>query len=89
MTEEAQRELATLNQQLIKVSTLEIPGVVMLGLGLQAKFSEGAEPLLPMLNNPAIVNGFLVAGTAIVLWAVTRILGIFKRRADVLAGRQD
>lgn len=80
MTNQHSDEIKALQREMIKVSILEAPGSVLLGLGLYARFGADGEPFLPILADESVVMGMLVAGGAIVLWGSLRFVMIGKRR---------
>ena len=79
-------ELKELQQETIKTTMLDIPGGMMVGLALYAKFGSNGEPFHPALNNQSVVMGLFIVGGAIMLWCSSRILSISKRRRELEGG---
>ena len=57
-------ELKTIEQKLLRLAILDVPGSLMAGLGVYAKFSDDPGSLLPFLANPDTANYLLAFGLA-------------------------
>lgn len=72
MHQEAEKASQSINKQILKLQLLEMPAMLILGLGLYAKFSDG-NAFHPLLNKPAIANGFIILGGLLVLWCTYQV----------------
>lgn len=78
-------EQAALQRELIKVVAIDTFGTLIFVLAVYTKFGAVGEPTLhPWLQDEAVVMALLVAGGAIMVWGMIRILSIFKRRKALL-----
>lgn len=65
------------------MSVLDVPGMLMLALWAYAKFGGDSEPFHPLLNNPAVLNGLLYAGLGIVSLCAIQIVRLSIRKAEL------
>lgn len=79
----AEQRLKDIDKELIKVSIIDAPGSIMLGLGLYVKFAADGEAFLPILNNESVVNFMLVAGAAIMIWGAYKIVTLGREKAKL------
>ncbi len=70
-----------IQKEIVKVSVLESPGAILLGLGLYAKFAAQGDAFVPILNNETVVHGLLGLGVAIMVWGATRIMSLSREAA--------
>lgn len=80
MDDKQEIERKELEKEMVKVSLIDIPGAILVGLALHAKFGSNGQPLHPILENEAVVTGMFVVGGAIMLWCMQRVIAISKRR---------
>jgi len=73
-------EIKALEKEMIKVSILETPGTILLGLAFYAKFAANGKPFHPLLADESVLMGMFVAGGSIALWGGLRFMMIAKRR---------
>ncbi len=74
MQQQKPQRIKDIDKQIIKVSLIEMPGTLLFALGLYTKFSGSAEPVLPFLQDPKVVNAIIVIGAAIMLWGTYKLL---------------
>jgi hypothetical protein len=74
-----------IQKEIVKVSIMEFPGPVMLGLGLYGKFAAEGDAFLPILNDQTVVTVLLMLGVAIMAWGVLRIISLVKESAELQA----
>ena len=77
-------KIKQIDKKMTLVGLYDAPGVIMLGLALHAKFSANSQPVLDMLNNPDVVNLFLVIGGLIIVWGGSRVFTLSCEKAKLL-----
>lgn len=80
MNDQRAAEIKALEKEMIKVSILETPGTILLGLAMYAKFAANGQPFHPILADESVLLGMFVAGGSIALWGGLRFMMIAKRR---------
>ncbi len=89
MYSQPEDQLKKLQKEQIKASVQEMPGTIMLGLGLYGKFAANGNAFHPLLNEPTNVNLLLVLGAAIMAWGgykffkVTREISLLKEQHGI------
>ncbi|MGR6873136.1 hypothetical protein ACU6U9_12685 [Pseudomonas sp. HK3] len=78
MTKET--EIKAIEKQILMVSIMDIPGVILLGLGLYAKLGTQDDAFHPLLNDPNIVTSMLVLGSAIMAWGGYKIFTLSREK---------
>ena len=76
-----QQRIKDIDKQVIKITLLEAPGSLLFGVGLYAKFTDDGASILPILQDPAVVNSIIVVGAAIVLWGTYKILMLTQEKS--------
>ena len=79
----AEQRLKDIDKELIKVSIIDAPGTIMLGLGLYAKFAANGGAFVPILNNESVVNFMLVAGAGIMIWGAFKMVSLGREKARI------
>jgi hypothetical protein len=72
-----------IEKEITKVSIIDSPGSIMVGLGLYAKFSANGDAFHPILNNESIVNVMLTLGAAIMVWGGYKIFTLTREKASL------
>lgn len=80
-----EERIKAIQKEIIKVSVLESPGTILLGLGLYAKFAANGDAFIPLLNNQDIVNAILILGGAIIVWGASRLISLSMERVRLQA----
>ena len=78
-----EERIAEIDKEMIKVSLIDTPGSIMVGLGLYAKFGSNGDAFHPLLNNESFVNGMLAIGAGIVIWGGYKILTLGREKAKL------
>lgn len=78
-----EEELKALEKRIVRVSIIDAPGMIALGLGLFALFGNNPGGLHPLLENSTVATGLLIFGVAISTWSVTQIIAIVRRRSEL------
>lgn len=78
--ETPEQRIAEIEKELLKVSIIDAPGVLMLGLGLYGKFGADGNAFHPLLNNPDVYHGLLVVGAAIAAWCAYKFIRLSKEK---------
>lgn len=64
--------LKAIDKAFIKLSLIDAIPMLMIGLGLHAKFGGEAEPIFAFLKNDSIVNAMFVVSVPVVVWVVVK-----------------
>lgn len=75
-----EKRLKEINKKILTVSIIEMPGTVMLGLGLYAKFTANGNAFMPLLNDESIVNFLLVGGALIMAWGSYKVFTLSREK---------
>ena len=63
-----------INRELTKLGFVEGIPMIMIGLSVSTKITEGGNPAFEFLENEFIVNGMLTISAPVVLWCVIRTI---------------
>ena len=77
-------ELRQIQRWLLITSILDLPGVILMGLGLYAVFGTDRNAFPNILNNQSIAFGAILMGGVIMAWALVKMLSLLKRRSEIL-----
>ena len=69
-----ENELKEIDRKMILVSIIDLPGSVLVGLGLYGKFAAKGNSFLPILDNDQVVNVMLTTGGLIMVWGGFQIV---------------
>ena len=83
--EKEQNKLAEINKKIVKVQILDIPGPLLLGLAMYAKFGTN-DPFHPLLKNEFVLMAMFIIGGMISLWGVLKATKLAKQKQKVLKG---
>ena len=83
MDEHKALELKSLQKEIIRVAIIDALGTLLMGLAIYAKFASNGEPFHPILNDESVIMGMFIAGGAIMLWGVSRVIAISRRRKEL------
>jgi len=87
LKEEGKRRVKDVDKDLIKVAIMDIPGVVMVGLGLYGKFAAKGDAFHPFLNNKNNVHIVLVIGAAIMMFSAYKYITLIVERSKLCRNR--
>lgn len=76
-----EKRLKEINKKILMVSIIEMPGTVMFGLGLYAKFAANGNAFVPLLNDESVVNFLLVGGALIMAWGSYKVFTLSREKA--------
>lgn len=82
-----EEELKELDKRMVRVSIIDAPGMIALGLGLFAKFGGNPGSLHPLLEDSGISTGLLIFGGAVAAWSATQMIAIAQRRRAIQSQR--
>jgi len=77
-------ELRQIQRWLLITSILDLPGVILMGLGLYAVFGTDRSALPDIFYNQSIAFGAILMGGAIMAWALFKMVSLLKRRSEIL-----
>ncbi|MFO1347597.1 MAG: hypothetical protein U1F12_03300 [Pseudomonadales bacterium] len=83
--ENEQKKLSEINKKLVKVQILDIPGPLLLGMVIYAKFGTN-EPFHPLLKNELVLMAMFIVGGMISLWGILKATKLAKQKDRVLKG---
>lgn len=78
------KELEALNKKMVFISIVDAPGMILIGLGLFAKFGENPEGLHPIFGNSDITSGMLVVGGVIAGWSLIETIKVLRRKSELV-----
>ena len=73
-----------IDREIIKISIIDAPATLMVGLGLYAKFGASGEAFHPLLDNEPLVNIMLGVGAIIVFWGGYRVFTLGREKAKLI-----
>lgn len=76
-----EQRIKEIEKEFTKLGIIESVPIIMLGLGLHAKFGRGNEPIFEFLKNDAVVNVMLLVAAPVVLWCTVKAIQLaFERK---------
>ncbi len=81
MTNTIDQRMKEIDKEILKVNIIDVPGSILVGLGLYAKFVAEGDAFLPILNNQSVVYALLATGGAIMLWGGYKTFTLARERA--------
>ena len=72
-----------IDKKIVMVSLIDMPGSILVGLGLYAKFAANGNAFHPLLNNESTVNIMLAVGGAIMLWGAYQAIKLAREKAGL------
>lgn len=85
LIEKEKNKLAEINKNLVKVQILDIPGPLLLGLAIYAKYGAN-DPFHPLLKNEFVLMIMFIIGGMISLWGILKATKLGKQKQKVLKG---
>ena len=64
-------------------SLINMPGALMVGLGIHAVAAKEGKVILPILNDSSVVTGLFVVGGVIMGWSLIQFISVIQRRAQL------
>ncbi len=61
-------------KEMQKISIMDTPGVILVGLGLYGKFGANGNAFHPLLNDPDVINTMLIIGGCIMGYCAYRAI---------------
>lgn len=78
------QKLRELDKEITKVHIMEMPGTIICGLGLYAKFAADGDAFHPLLNNSIVVDSMLGIGISVMIWGGYKVFTLSKAKAKLL-----
>ncbi|MBL4621254.1 MAG: hypothetical protein JKY89_02540 [Immundisolibacteraceae bacterium] len=78
---DAEDRIKQIDRSVIKAAMVEMPGSVMLALGLVTKLGPQGEALLPFLNDSSNVNMLLTAGLVLTVGGSYQLMRLLIEKA--------
>ena len=82
-----EQRIREIEKEFIKLGLIDAVPMIMIGLGLHAKFANGGEPVFEFLRDDAIVNSMFVVAVPIVLWCMYRAVKLGAERKRIEANK--
>jgi len=76
-----EQRLKEIEKGFLKIALIDAVPMLMIGLGLYAKFSGDKEPIFEFLKNDLIVNGLFVVAVPVVVWCMFKSFQLAIERA--------
>ncbi|MBN7819216.1 hypothetical protein [Bowmanella yangjiangensis] len=81
MTKE--QRIKEIEKEFMMLGIIDAIPMVMIGLGLYAKFANDSEPVFAFLKDEAIVNGMFIVSVPVVLWCMFRAVKLASERRQL------
>ena len=78
-----EQRIKEIEKEFTKLGLIDALPMIMIGLGLHAKFGKGAEPIFEFLKDESIVNGMFIVSIPVVLWVMFRAFKLFSERKSL------
>jgi hypothetical protein len=82
MHQNLEERVKEIDKEFKKVQFLEMPGPIMVGLGLYGKFGAGGA-FHPFLDDPANITILLIVGGMIMVWGVPKSVALLREKANL------
>ena len=80
---ESEQRIKEIQKEFIKLGLIDAISMILIGLGLYAKFAKGGEPIFEFLKNDTVVNGMFVFSIPIILWCMFRAFKLASERKNL------
>ncbi len=89
MISDLEQRIKEIDKEIVRVSILESPGAIVVGLALYAIFAANGDAFLPVLNNLTVVYLLLAIGAAIMIWGASKILRLSLEKARLQKEKEE
>lgn len=69
-----EKRIKEIEKEFIKLGLIDAVPIIMLGLAMHARFGKPQEPLLEILKNEVVVNGFFLFSIPIIAFCAIRTI---------------
>ncbi len=83
MNSELEQRRKDIDKKIAMVALADMPGSILVGLGLYAKFAANGNAFHPLLNNESTVDSMLALGGAIMLWGAYQVIKLARKKANL------
>jgi hypothetical protein len=83
MHQNLEERVKEIDKEFKKVQLFEMPGPIMVGLGLYGKFGADGGAFHPFLNDPTNINILLIIGGMIMAWGVSKSVALLREKANL------
>ena len=77
------QRIKEIEKEFVKLGLIDALPMIMIGLGLHAKFGKSSEPIFEFLKNESIVNGMFFISVPVVLWVMLKSFNLAKERKAI------
>ena len=74
------QRIKEIEKEFTKLGLIDFVPMVMIGLGLHAKFGKGDEPVFEFLKDESIVNGMFIVAVPVVLFCMVKMVKLAAER---------
>ena len=80
-----EQQIKQIDKRLLTARLLDLPGTVMFGLAIYARFYAQGDAFANFLNTPKIVDSMFVIGVVLMAWGGYRVFKLKRERIRLLA----
>jgi len=80
-----EQQIEQIDKRLLTARLLDLPGTVMFGLAIYARFYAQGDAFANFLNTPKIVDSMFVIGVVLMAWGGYRVFKLKRERIRLLA----
>ncbi len=84
MDSDITNKIKALDKKIILMGVIDMPGTLLIGLGLYGKFAENENAFHPLLNNQLIVDTMIAAGAVIMCCCGYKILKLSREKNKLI-----
>ncbi|UTW45418.1 hypothetical protein KFE80_00335 [bacterium SCSIO 12696] len=78
-----EQRVREIEKEFTTLGLIDAVPVIMIGLGLHAKFGKDGEPIFEFLKNESIVNGMFIIAVPVVLWCMVKAIRLAVERKRI------
>ncbi len=83
MIKTPEEKIAEIQRKFVRLSIVEAPGLIMIGLWVHAKYGPKDKLLHPLLSNETVVDALILFGGLIVILSIIQSVKLAIRRAKL------
>lgn len=78
-----EERIKEIEKEFTRLGLIDAIPMIMIGLGLHAKFGKGSEPIFSFLKNDMIVNGMFAVSIPVVLFCMLKAVKLASERKRI------
>ncbi|HEX7027852.1 MAG TPA: hypothetical protein VF268_11470 [Gammaproteobacteria bacterium] len=79
-----EKRMKEIDKKILMISIINLPGAIMFGLGLYAKFAVNGNAFIPLLNDQRVADALLVIGAVIMVWGGYQVFTLGREKARLV-----